>query len=188
MHVFVYGTLTEPGQVGRLVDSFVFVGPATLEGFHPVQGRYPTLVPGGQTPGRLLRTDEIAALDTYEGVDSDLYTRVHVPLVGASGDDSLTDADTDETAGSIEGDGERATNDEADDTSEEVAVYVGDPERLDVDPDAAETADDGDSETVDGPGDVTALWSAEIDFVERVRRYVDATDVRVVIDGNTYSR
>ncbi|MEF8856179.1 MAG: gamma-glutamylcyclotransferase family protein [Haloplanus sp.] len=76
MDVFVYGTLTEPERVASVVDSFVFVGAAVLEGCHPVSGRYPTLAPGGETAGRLLRTDDVEALDAYEGVDSGLYVRV----------------------------------------------------------------------------------------------------------------
>jgi len=79
MDVFVYGTLTEPDRVRSVVDSFVFVGAAVLEGCHPVAGRYPTLAPGGETAGRLLRTDQIGALDAYEGVDEGLYVRVSVP-------------------------------------------------------------------------------------------------------------
>jgi gamma-glutamylcyclotransferase (GGCT)/AIG2-like uncharacterized protein YtfP len=79
MDVFVYGTLTDPERVAEVVDSFVFVGGAVLEGCHPVDGRYPTLAPGGETAGRLLRTDEIDALDAYEGVDSGLYVRVSAP-------------------------------------------------------------------------------------------------------------
>jgi gamma-glutamylcyclotransferase (GGCT)/AIG2-like uncharacterized protein YtfP len=76
MDVFVYGTLTDPERVASVVDAFVFVGAAVLDGCHPVAGRYPTLAPGGRTAGRLLRTDEIDALDAYEGVDEGLYVRV----------------------------------------------------------------------------------------------------------------
>ena len=79
MDVFVYGTLTNPDQVARVVDSYVFVGPATLHGLHLVAGRTPTLAPGGQAGGRLLRTDEVARLDAYERVDEGLYVRVSVP-------------------------------------------------------------------------------------------------------------
>lgn len=79
MDLFVYGTLTDPRRVGELVESYVFVGPATLVGLHPVEGRYPTLAPEGRVGGRLLRTDEVDAIDAYEGVDRDLYTRVTVP-------------------------------------------------------------------------------------------------------------
>ena len=79
MDIFVYGTLTEPERVASVVDAFVFVGAAVLEGCHPVAGRYPTLAPGGETAGRLLRTDDVDALDAYEGVDEGLYARVSVP-------------------------------------------------------------------------------------------------------------
>ncbi|MFC5279818.1 gamma-glutamylcyclotransferase [Halorubrum rubrum] len=103
MDAFVYGTLTEPDRVGALLDSFVFVGSATLSGLHLVEGRYPTLAPGEETAGRLLRTDEIETLDAYEGVDDGLYLRVTVPL------------------------------DAPDGYPEEAIVYVGDPDRLDAD-------------------------------------------------------
>lgn len=102
MDVFVYGTLTEPERVGEVVDSYVFVGPAVLRGLHAVDGRHPTLAPGGEVAGRLLRTADIGSLDAYEGVDRDLYVRVAVPL-----------------AGDVDGAGD------------EVAVYVGDPTHLD---------------------------------------------------------
>ncbi|MEF8779418.1 MAG: gamma-glutamylcyclotransferase family protein [Haloferacaceae archaeon] len=105
MHVFAYGTLTEPDRVAAVLDSYVFVGAATLEGLHAVEGRYPTLAPGGRVGGRLLRTDEIAALDRYEGVDRGLYVRFAVPV--------------------------RKRNEDVD----EAAVYVGDPDRLDADVD-----------------------------------------------------
>jgi gamma-glutamylcyclotransferase (GGCT)/AIG2-like uncharacterized protein YtfP len=125
MDVFVYGTLTEPERVASVVDAYVFVGAAVLEGCHPVAGRYPTLAPGGETAGRLLRTEEVDALDAYEGVDEGLYVRVSVPRA----------------------DGGTA------------AVYVGDPDALDV------------AEPVDWPGSGP--------FAERVRRYVDAEPVLV---------
>jgi len=41
MDVFVYGTLTEPERVAEVLDSYVYVGPATLFGLHLVEGRYP---------------------------------------------------------------------------------------------------------------------------------------------------
>jgi gamma-glutamylcyclotransferase (GGCT)/AIG2-like uncharacterized protein YtfP len=103
MDVFVYGTLTEPDRVAAVVDSYVFVGPATLDGLRLVEGRYPTLAPGGETAGRLLRTDAVDALDAYEGVDDGLYVREAVPLDAPSG------------------------------YPETAAVYVGDPDRLDAD-------------------------------------------------------
>ncbi|QKY20421.1 gamma-glutamylcyclotransferase [Halolamina sp. CBA1230] len=110
MDVFVYGTLTEPEQVASVVDSYAFLGSAVLSGLHPVQGEYPTLAPGGETGGRLLRTDDVAAIDAYEGVDAGLYVRVPVPVEQADS------GDTEEAAG-------------LDDTA---AVYVGDPDRLGV--------------------------------------------------------
>jgi len=103
MDVFAYGTLTEPERVAAVVDSFVFVGSATLDGLRLVEGQYPTLAPGGETAGRLLRTDAVGALDAYEGVDDGPYVRERVPLDAP--------ADYPETA----------------------AVYVGDPDRLDAD-------------------------------------------------------
>lgn len=172
MHVFVYGTLTEPERVGRVVDSFVFVGEAILEGLHPVAGRYPTLVPGGQTPGRLLRTADVDALDAYEGVDDGLYVRVHVPLVsadeGAVGEDGVSG---EVQSGGIDGDndhersvgGRMDDSDAVGDASGEAAVYVGDPDRLDVGV--------GDS---DGP-----LWPGDGEFPNSVRAYVAAEPVRV---------
>jgi gamma-glutamylcyclotransferase (GGCT)/AIG2-like uncharacterized protein YtfP len=86
MDVFVYGTLTDPETVGEVVDSYAFVGAAVLEGLHPVTGQYPSLAPGGETGGRLLRTEAVAELDAYEGVDDGLYVRVSVPKVGPEGD------------------------------------------------------------------------------------------------------
>lgn len=111
MDVFVYGTLTEPEQVASVVGSYAFLGSAVLSGLHPVQGDYPTLAPGGETGGRLLRTDDADALDAYEGVGDGLYVRVSVPV---------------EHAGSRDADEDGAG---LDDTA---AVYVGDPERLGV--------------------------------------------------------
>jgi gamma-glutamylcyclotransferase (GGCT)/AIG2-like uncharacterized protein YtfP len=108
--VFVYGTLTEPERVASVLETTpsdaadAFVGRATLEELHRVDGRYPTLAPGGSVDGRLLAVDESALtrLDRYEGVDSGLYVRVSVPAV--------SDADADRCW-----------------------LYVGDPDRLGVD-------------------------------------------------------
>jgi len=102
MDIFVYGALTEPERVAAVADSFVFVGPATLDGLRLVEGRYPTLAPGGETAGRLLRTEAVDAIDAYEGVEGGLYVRETVPL------------------------------DAPDDYPEAAAVYVGDPDRLDA--------------------------------------------------------
>lgn len=81
MDVFVYGTLTDPDRVAVVLgpDDFALLGPARLSGLHRVDGRYPTLAPGGYVDGRLLRTERIEALDRYEGVATGLYVRVSVP-------------------------------------------------------------------------------------------------------------
>ena len=78
--VFVYGTLTDPDRVESVLDRYDLGATATLSGLHRVEGRYPTLAPGGETTGRLLETPEIYRLDAYEGVESGLYVRVPVPL------------------------------------------------------------------------------------------------------------
>ena len=83
--VFVYGTLTDPEQVARVVTDFEFRDDATLDGLHRVEGEYPTLAPGGEVSGRILRTPEIETLDAYEGVESGLYVRVSVPLEKSDG-------------------------------------------------------------------------------------------------------
>jgi gamma-glutamylcyclotransferase (GGCT)/AIG2-like uncharacterized protein YtfP len=82
MDVFVYGSLTAPERVDRIVDSFAFVGPAVLRGLHAVEGTHPTLAPGGKLGGRVLRTQDTAALDAYEGVSDGVYVRVTVPASG----------------------------------------------------------------------------------------------------------
>jgi gamma-glutamylcyclotransferase (GGCT)/AIG2-like uncharacterized protein YtfP len=87
VHYFVYGTLTDPDRVASLLEDWSIVGDARLEGLRRVDGRYPTLVPGEAVEGRLLRTDEAARLDEYEGVDAGLYVRVSVPR--ADGDGSV---------------------------------------------------------------------------------------------------
>lgn len=79
--VFVYGTLTDPERVEAVLDDWRFVGAAVLESLHPIDGRYPTLAPGGRTEGRLLVTPEIDRLDAHEGVEAGLYTRVEIPIV-----------------------------------------------------------------------------------------------------------
>jgi gamma-glutamylcyclotransferase (GGCT)/AIG2-like uncharacterized protein YtfP len=144
MHAFVYGTLTDAERVADVLDDapeqadsdWEFVADATLHGVHRVDGRYPTLAPGGSADGRILRTDAVDVLDTYEGVGRGLYVRVRVPVVNALDDDDSGEA--------LDG---------------EVAVYVGDPDRLDP------------VESV--------TWPGRGDLAERVRRYVDAHDVAV---------
>lgn len=136
MDFFVYGTLTAPDQVAQVVDSYSFLGPAVLDGLHPVSGRYPTLAPGGSVGGRILRTDDVCALDTYEGVDHDLYVRVAVPWA-VDEDGTADDGSVDET----------------------VAVYVGDPEKLD--------------------SEEAITWPDSGSLADRVQRYVDRESVTV---------
>ena len=118
MRVFVYGTLTDPATAGEVLDSYVYTGPAVLEGLHAVAGRYPTLAPGGRVGGRVLRTREVDALDAYEGLDRGLYVRVGVPVsADRAGDAGAAGADDPDDAAS----------------ADRVAVYVGDPDVLDAD-------------------------------------------------------
>ncbi|WP_123619724.1 gamma-glutamylcyclotransferase family protein [Halorubrum sp. CSM-61] len=153
MDVFVYGTLTEPERVAEVLDSYVYVGPATLFGLRLVEGRYPTLAPGGETAGRLLRTEELETLDEYECVGEGLYRRISVPL------------------------------DASDGHPEEAAVYVGDPDRLDADATwpgevdgeaGAAESDGGEGYREGGQGGRESLG-----FAERVDRYLKREDVRV---------
>lgn len=87
MRCFVYGTLTDPSTAAAVLDDFSYEGPATLHGLERVDGQYPTLVPGDRTEGRILRTEEVAALDRYEGVERGLYVRVALPA--DAGDDEV---------------------------------------------------------------------------------------------------
>lgn len=81
MDVFVYGTLCESAQARAVLGHADFGTDARLVGLHPVDGRYPTLAPGGETEGRVLRLrgGDLEVLDRYEGVDRGLYVRVRVP-------------------------------------------------------------------------------------------------------------
>jgi gamma-glutamylcyclotransferase (GGCT)/AIG2-like uncharacterized protein YtfP len=88
MDVFVYGTLTDESHAEMVLDEYSYRGAARLDGLRRVDGRYPTLAPGGSVEGRILRTDEVASLDAYEGVGSGLYVRVSVPT--ADGDSVAT--------------------------------------------------------------------------------------------------
>jgi gamma-glutamylcyclotransferase (GGCT)/AIG2-like uncharacterized protein YtfP len=164
VHVFVYGTLTDPERVVEVLDEpreWSFVGDATLRGLHRADGRYPTLAPGGRVDGRLLETDAIGALDAYEGVDRGLYVRVPVPCVDYApvGGDSNGEGDPgDEADPAAEGD-PVPENDPVDADAAVAAVYVGDPDRLDV--------------------DEAVAWPGDGDLERRVRRYVDANDIVV---------
>jgi len=78
---FVYGTLRDPERARKLLGHAEFGPDVRLRGLHRVEGRYPTLAPGGATEGRVLRLrdGDLEALDAYEGVDRGLYVRVRVP-------------------------------------------------------------------------------------------------------------
>jgi gamma-glutamylaminecyclotransferase len=81
---FVYGTLTDPDRARAVLERDPeFAAPAVLDGCHRAEGAYPTLVPGGDCEGRLLRIErpDLHRLDAYEGVDDGLYVRVSVPFV-----------------------------------------------------------------------------------------------------------
>lgn len=123
MDVFVYGTLTDPVRADAILTTWRYGPDAVLDGLHRVDGGYPTLSPGGTVEGRILRTDDVDALDRYEGVDRGLYIRAKVPDVDGG----------------------------------MVAVYVGDPDRLDA------------------PGS----WPATGDFAARVAWYVRKHGVTV---------
>ena len=86
MEAFVYGTLSDPDRAREVLGHADFGPSARLVGLGRASGRYPTLVPGGETEGRRLRLREgdLAAVDAYEGVDRGLYVRVRVP--GEAGD------------------------------------------------------------------------------------------------------
>jgi len=86
MEAFVYGTLTDPDRAGAVLgaNGYEYRGRAVLRGLHRVDGRYPTLTPGGSVEGRILSTARVDALDRYEGVEDGLYVRVSVPLTGGS--------------------------------------------------------------------------------------------------------
>jgi len=77
--VFVYGTLTDRDTAAQVVETVEYRGRANVDGLHRVDGRYPTLLPGGSVAGRILVPPAIEPLDRYEGVESGLYVRVQVP-------------------------------------------------------------------------------------------------------------
>lgn len=86
MDLFVYGTLRDPEHAREVVGHADFGPDARLVGLGCASGRYPTLVPDGETEGRVLRLEDgdLGVLDAYEGVDRGLYVRIRVP--GDDGD------------------------------------------------------------------------------------------------------
>lgn len=81
MDAFVYGTLRDASRAREVLGHADFGPDARLVGLHRADGRYPTLAPGGETRGRVLRLrgGDLDTLDAYEGLDSGLYVRVRVP-------------------------------------------------------------------------------------------------------------
>jgi gamma-glutamylcyclotransferase (GGCT)/AIG2-like uncharacterized protein YtfP len=78
---FVYGTLCSAARAREVLGHASFGPDARLVGLQRTEARYPTLAPGGQTGGRILRVDgiDLEVLDGYEGVDRGLYVRVLLP-------------------------------------------------------------------------------------------------------------
>ena len=100
MDAFVYGTLRDPNRAREVVGHADFGPDARLVGLHRVEARYPTLAPGGETDGRVLRLrdGDLEAIDAYEGVGRGLYVRVRVPDGGGGlwtyvGDPAALDAE-----------------------------------------------------------------------------------------------
>ena len=114
--VFVYGTLTDRTRVSELLSEYTFGPAATCDGLRRVDARYPTLVPSGGAPGRLLATTELDRLDRYEGVESGLYCRVSVPVRSDGVSESSGRTRSDRSAFDV-------------DTAE---VYIGNPSGLGV--------------------------------------------------------
>lgn len=81
MDAFVYGTLRDPARARAVLGRADFGPDARLAGLRRVEGEYPTLAPGGETRGRVLRLhgDDLEALDRYEGAERGLYVRVRIP-------------------------------------------------------------------------------------------------------------
>ena len=85
MDVLVYGTLTDRDRRAAVLGDGGSSSPPRRDGLHRVEGRYPTLAPGGAVGGRPLRTDRVGALDRHERVEDGLYVRVSVPRTGPRG-------------------------------------------------------------------------------------------------------
>jgi len=118
MDVFVYGRLLDPHEALRVIPDVTFGPNATLDGLHTVERKHPTLAPGGSAAGQLLSTEQIGALDAYEGVDEGLYVRVEVPSAdGGTVAAYVGDPDRLDSGASIEWPGEG-------ELEERVARYV----------------------------------------------------------------
>ncbi|KDE58357.1 hypothetical protein EL22_05340 [Halostagnicola sp. A56] len=177
MFVFVYGTLTDATRVDAVLDETIrgsrppayadpeFIGDATLEGLHRVDGAYPTLVPGGRVTGRVLSVDErdLEALDAYEGLTQGLYVRVRLPRVEQLGSTATLPADDFDVAVSDE---PGAVPAEELDPESSVWTYIGDPDRLGV----------------ESEQESAAHWPGSGPFAERVRRFLERDPTVVLTD------
>ncbi len=177
MHVFVYGTLTNAARAEAVLGEtargagttdpieYEFVGEATLEGLHRVEGAYPTLVPGGSVDGRILEVDErgLEALDAYEGLDQGLYVRAGIPkideLESAASKDVVPVEDHEVSSNVESGTGDAQETD----TKNIIWTYIGDPDRLEV----GEEHEDG------------QYWPENEPFRKRVRRHLAENTVGV---------
>ncbi|SFS43542.1 gamma-glutamylcyclotransferase family protein [Halostagnicola kamekurae] len=177
MFVFVYGTLTDATRVDAVLDETTrgsrppeyadpeFVGDATLEGLHRADGAYPTLVPGGRVTGRVLSVDErdLEALDAYEGLTRGLYVRARLPRVEQRGSTATPPADDFDVTVSDEPGAVPAGEPTLESS---VWTYVGDPDRLGVEPER----------------ESTPYWPGSGPFGERVRRRLERDRTVVLTD------
>ncbi|AHG00192.1 gamma-glutamyl cyclotransferase [Halostagnicola larsenii XH-48] len=179
MLVFVYGTLTDAARVENVLDETgrepgstdnarafdaAFVGDATLEGLHRVDGAYPTLVPGGCVTGRVLSIDEshLGALDAYEGLAQGLYVRAGLPRIQRGESPATSPVDDFEVAvydepGTVPAQGP--------DLESIVWTYIGDPDRLGIEPER----------------EIEAYWPGSSPFRERVHRFLNRNRIVVLI-------
>lgn len=95
-HVFVYGTLKRGQSRASFLDSAGFIGKAVTRPFYrlySVHGMYPALVeasradvstPGVAVEGEVFKVDDaiVEYLDVVEGVDTGLYQRRPIEVVG----------------------------------------------------------------------------------------------------------
>lgn len=179
MLVFVYGTLTDPTRVEKVLDEVTrsdptdraeavdaeFVGDATLEGLHRVDGTYPTLVPGGRVTGRVLSVDgsHLEALDTYEGLDRGLYVRAGLPCLYQN--ESTTTPPVDDFEVDVSDEPGTVPPQESG-LESTVWTYIGDPNRLGIERDH----------------EMGAYWPGSDPFCERVRRCLTRNRTVVLTD------
>jgi gamma-glutamylcyclotransferase (GGCT)/AIG2-like uncharacterized protein YtfP len=82
--LFVYGTLRRGGSNHARLEGCRFRRPATVRGSLYDLGAYPALVLGtaGEVQGEIwcCPPETLLALDAYEGVHEELFSRVRLPL------------------------------------------------------------------------------------------------------------